>query len=435
MTASRLRSLALSLLVVVSLLLSFSIWHGDWLNRSEAAISDVTSTTSTTTSALPVMATTEIPYEVVLKTGKGPGYSVDLPGTNAYNNWLQRLAALSINGLKPMLQSGADTAPWTVQIQFGNTLDRTALVSLIPALRNDAFAEQTQTVTLYQTDPGQPVMLELSAPNQPDHYTGRTSMTPQEFQALLSTAAETNPWLLFDTSQVSGYLPEKQIRIHRYVWKSQQPATVQLIHSFFLQPNALTRIQEDTGDVLWTDGSRAVQWSPVNGTMTFNDPNAATTGAGVNSLATAVSFIQNHGGSRTNLVPFGPYAEQQSTHTVTYVLSPEVDGLPVLAADSAYQITLTNGHVTKYVRPTIDQSVGKVTSAQTMPGFKLSDIIQQQFKPSQQSHLKLVFGYTVITNAAGKMRLEPAVDIIDNTGTEFEVDAVTGQVLKGGSGS
>lgn len=432
MTASRLRSLLLSLLVIISLLLSFSIWHGDWLNRSEAGLSGITTTPAVPMASLPMMSSTEVPYQMVLKTGKQPVYSVELPGSSAYNDWLQRLAALSISGLKPTPQSTADAAVSTVQIQFGNTLDRSAIVQLLPALRNDAFAEQMETATLFQTTPAQPVMLELSSPNEPDYYVGRTDMPPQEFQSLLDAAAASSPWVALTTNQVTGYLPAKQLHMQRYVWKDSQPATIPLVHSFFTQPNALTRIQEGN-DVLWTDGSRAVQWSPLTGTMTFNDPNAATTGSNnANDLEAAVTFIQNHGGSKTGLVPFGPYAEQQAAHAITYVLRPEVGGLPVLAEENTYQVSLTNGHVTKYVRPTIDESAVKSTMTLTLSGGTLASIVSQELKSAHENHLELVLGYAVITDANDKSHLEPAVAVMNGTNIELEVDAVTGQILQGG---
>ncbi len=305
MTASRLRSILLFLLVLVSLLLSFSIWHGDWLNPSEAGFSDLPSLTSSLTSSLPQMETTEVPYEIVLKTGRQPAYSVALPGTAVYQDWLQRLSGVELSGLKPMLESASSTAFSTVQIRFGNTLDRAALLQFIPALQNDAFAEQTQTVTFYEVSPGQPVMLELSTPDQPDHYIGRTDLTPEEFQGLIQTAVTEHPWITTGTSRIVGYLPAQPQQFVQYAWKTKPPATIPLIHSFFVDPNALTRIQEQNGEVLWTDGSRAVQWSQTSGMMTFDDPNATSTGGKTaNSLDVAVAFIQSHGGSLTNLIPF-----------------------------------------------------------------------------------------------------------------------------------
>jgi regulatory protein YycH of two-component signal transduction system YycFG len=436
MTYSRLRSILLFLLVLISLVQSFAIWHGDWLNHSEAGLSDLP-TPSPVTSTSPQIQDAEAPYQIVLQTGKQAKYSVQLPGTSDYEDWMQQLASLSINGLKPVLQSNTATGFRAVRIEFGNSLDRTSLQQIVPSLANAAFPERTQTITLFQTGDSQPVMIDLSAPGEPDDYLGRTDINPSDFDGFITAAVTDDPWLLWN-ADAQSFLPLKSQSLKRYTWKSHQPSLMPLVHSFFVNPNALTRIQEQNGEILWTDGSRAVQWSKANGRLVFEDPNAASTGnAGTtNQLNTALSFIQNHGGGPSHLMPYGQNAQNSNLGATTYRLRPIVDGLPVLENSPVYQVTLDEGHVIEFQRPTMDQAVGTVhTKVNTMSGSKLLDVLQKQLKLPDANQWTLVYGYAVMANGGGHDELEPAVELTSPSGHDVEIDAVGGQVIKGGGAS
>lgn len=438
MTSSRVRSTLLFLLVLLSLVISYSIWHGDWLNRSEAGFADTT-TAGTMSTNSPILATVEQPYQIVLQSGQ-PGveakFSVQQPGTTAYDDWLQRLADLSINGLKPALQSSADTASKTVQIEFGSSVERTDLQQLVPSLRNAAFADGIQTITLYQMSDGHAVMMELSSTGEPDVYTGRTDINPAEFSHLLTAAVTENPWLPWNLDTQS-FLPQKPQELKQYRWTTHSPSVIALVHSFFVNPGALTRIQEQGGQVLWTDGSRAIQWNATAGMLIFDDPNAASAGGPTtNRLAVALSFIRNHGGGPVNLLAYSEDTQSTNRNATTYVLRPVVDGLPVLENSTAFEVTLNAGHVTAYQRPTTDQAVGaELSKVKTMSGDALLTIIQKQLKLPDVKTWMLSYGYAVIPAGHGRDVLEPVVILTSPSGQQVEVNAVNGRLMKGSGAS
>ncbi len=62
-------------------------------------------------------------------------------------------------------------------------------------------------------------------------------------------------------------------------------------------------------------------------------------------------------------------------------------------------------------------------------------IIKQQVKADNAGPFSLELGYTVLSGANGSKQLEPVVDVMDANGKVFAVDAVTGQILKGGEGA
>ena len=48
--------------------------------------------------------------------------------------------------------------------------------------------------------------------------------------------------------------------MNQYVYNIRQPDVLPLVHTFFVNLQAISHIQQDANTSLWTDGSRAVLW-------------------------------------------------------------------------------------------------------------------------------------------------------------------------------
>ncbi|QQE78930.1 two-component system activity regulator YycH [Alicyclobacillus sp. SO9] len=427
MLLRRLKTLLLFLLAGLSLLLSYFIWHGSWLGPTEVGFS--TSSGRSTDSTTPTLQQVTRPTQVIVSTGKPAQNSVALPGSGEYNRWMTMLSTLSVSNLRLRSNFSPASVARSAVFKFGVTLNRDNVSQFVPSIASTAFTPPTSQIILFQQSSGaHKVQIALLA--GPQTYVGTTDIDPSHFTHIIGDEIKTNPWLMLDRSTYT-LVPKQSYSVKKYTVSLEQPTLLLLVHSFFVNTQALTRIQENKGRVIWTDGSRAVQWNTHARQLTFEDPNAASGEAGQQGSVSAIlNYLTNHGGiPKNSMVKLG-----ENTYQTSFVFQSIFNGLPILNTAQQYRISLDNGHIVTYQRPLINiagtshsSTVKTISSSQLTKTLASLNLSLQSVTPQLGYDLKMKGSNTGI--------LEPVYQIYADGELKATIDAVTGLVIKGGANS
>jgi hypothetical protein len=427
MTVTRLKTLALTLLVLISLVLSYMLWRGAWMNSSEPGLS---APLARETSPYPRLNDAVAPVSIVVETSKPTGASLLVAGSDDYRRWVSLLRSIGLQRLRRGVAATPGTPVQSVVYHFGLQLQHTDLSQWLPALRLSPLDVSGNELELYQTSRRGPVMLAVSF--GADRYTAETDLDPARFQQLVSGTITHSPWRVWGSENGQDSLvPARVLRMTRYVCRLSNPGLMPLVHSFFVNPQALTRIQEKKHNVIWTDGTRAVQWEPDANQLTFDDPNTTTAVSEQTELQTVVAYIRNHGGGPESAYLFS--ADDRSLPGLhTYVLRPTMDGYLVFGTSQTHQVEVENGRVLHYQRPL--RSLDGVLSKRTvtvMDGTQLAGVLRRIEGKSATRHYSVTLGYWPQAGSQNEVELEPAYRVSVDGVFAGVIDAVNGQVLEG----
>lgn len=418
------KTLLLFLLAGFSLVLSYLIWHGSWLGHTEVGFS--TASGRSTDSTTPTLQQVTSPYQVKLTLGKTE-QSVALPGDGEYKRWMTMLNTLSVSNLRMHSNFSLTAVRRSAVFNFGVTLHRDDVSQFVPSVSSAAFTPQTNKIVLFQRSASQKIQLALLA--GPQTYVGTTDIDPAQFTHIISDEVKVDPWTTVNKS-TNSLVPEQQLSLKKFTVTVQRPTLLPLVHSFFVNTQALTRIPED-GRVIWTDGSRAVQWNTHTQQLTFEDPNAASGEVGQqNSVSALLNYLTNHGGiPKNSMVRLG-----QNSYQTSYVFYSVFAGLPLLNTDQKYSIYLDNAHIVTYQRPLIHitatthtSTVKTVSSGQLSKTLATLNLSLRNVRP--------VLGYALKTKGHNTGVLQPVYQIFVNGELKATIDAVTGSIIKGGESS
>ncbi|WDL99174.1 hypothetical protein [Alicyclobacillus sp. ALC3] len=424
---SRAKTVALGLLVLLSIVLSFELWHGPW---STPSVAPFTGPLGLRPVANPNLKQVTRPVRVVYQTGNPLKYSVGLPGTASYETvltWLQKASVSKQNSISTY-QAGEGTG---VDVRFGTPLSRSLLLAYVP---NAPTLPAGATVSgLWLTVPPRSNQVFLTVLTNNGETSAVTDLSVQSFEAGVSSAVRTEPW-----QQVGedSYLPVASFPVERQIWSTSSPQVLPLVRSFFVNPQVITRVSGPNQTVIWTDGSRAVQWNETSNTLQFSDPNATTSNTASSSLRTIVSYLQTHGGTQGQSIALKNATTSPVLLAHTYSFRPYIGGLELLGTLGNYTVDWLDGSPVGYERPLTELGTLQSTTAEkTLSAAATMDIIDAMVPKALLPSIKVSLACEAQLQSANTVLIEPVVDITHAGQDVLRIDAVTGQVLSGGSAS
>lgn len=430
MTRPYLKNALLTVLVIVSLMLSYTLTHGIFQNSSEVGLS----ITQPLPEALhPTMTDAASPWQIQFRRNGSGHVALDLPGTHSYNAWLNRLTTLQLAEMHVVANPPDANAAYAVQIDFGTQLDHRTLLRLIPNLQTFSLGIAGNRLVLYQPYQGSKVYLAIDSTS--DSYVSDTNMDPGQFVEYWAEAAGTGWWSPLSSNAV-GLIPESDIRMDAELWNTTQPDRMPLVRSFFVNPLALTTLHEGTNTIIWTDGSRVVQYNGgLRPSILFEDPNTTPTTPTQPDLQASVSFIRSHGGAPSSAIAFSDSSSFLTAYSDSFVFHQYVGGFPIVDGSGDYTIQVELGHIINYQRPLTELTTLVSHHSETiLDNFELQTVLHKKLPAVPIGNLDASLGYAEVPDSAGHVWLMPSYAITANGTLTLLLDAHTGRVLKGGPG-
>ncbi|KPV42487.1 hypothetical protein [Alicyclobacillus ferrooxydans] len=413
----------LAILVGTSLVLTEELWAGGWGGSGEISYS---AEPSLPHASVPAEADVTSPCQIVLSNGNPQVAAIFMPGTGDYKDWIGRLGAAHIYSLHTG-QVPVNSFVRSVEFDFGVNLNYADLIRWVPGLQPSVLPKQAQTVYLYQTQSGGPVMLGLVSDS--GSYIAQTDLQAAQFASLFHHAILLDPWEVWNR-QVGSFVPKTSFDMFDVTIALNSRSVVPLVHSFFVNPQALTSVPESQHTILWTDGSRAVWWDQTKRTLTYADPNIpGRTGVSTMGVPDILSYIESHGGAQTNSL-----LSQSTSVTGTnidWTLQPYVYGFPLLNSSQSIQLATVGSHIASYQSPVDTWSIEDRSLVHIIDAAQLGQILHQLMPSTSTNELSVQLGYVMENIDSHTGELIPAY-VISQSGMQlWEIDAVTGKVLKG----
>ncbi|MDQ0190923.1 hypothetical protein JI721_06125 [Alicyclobacillus cycloheptanicus] len=427
MSMQALKSILLAALVALSVFLSFELWHGLWQSPSYASW---TGPGGLPMASQPTLTNVTRPTQVVVQTSSG--LSVDVPGSTGYEQALGWLKGAELADVRTASTLPAGTSA-SITYVFGVALTPDELAQWLPAVSRLGASHSVDQVRLYV--PAGTRTVDLALPSGGSYTVGTTTLNPDALIKTAFQAVSRQPWVAWGGGGNTD-LPEDSITLQREQWQTSSVSLLPLVRSFFVNPQGLTRIEENAETVLWTDGSRAVQWNGRTNTLVYADPNPVNQNTPDQGISAMISFLQSHGGTPANTIVQENELLSSVDGATNYTFRTYVNGYPVVGTAGAYALDWLDGGAAQYQRPLTNlvKQVGEA-SVRILPEREVAAILSQFIPKSSLSSLNVELGYAVQPDGQGQVTLEPVFEVTQN-GTEVaQIDAVTGVILKGGSAS
>ncbi len=433
MKLAHLKTALLVVLVGLSFVLSYTLWLGNWQDTGEVAFTDASGIAAAPS---PQPRDVCIPYQIVF-TANDPGlHAVGMPDSSLYTEWMKRLANIQAKGLRPADAEWTKPATLTVEYDFGGDVALDHVIHWLPnPVGKVAALRAIHRVTLYVARPSakSPEQVEIRFDGTELPFVAETDISVAQFKSDLGILVKENPWKAWNAAN-GPFLPARDTTMEVFQVATSSPSILPLVHSFFINPGALTRLQEGDKTVLWTDGSQVVWWNQSDQTLTYTDPNSSrVTASGVPDLGDAAEFMRNHGGARHNTVL---YKTDNLGNISTYYLRTYLNGFPILGDNQTYQIELRDKRVVQYQRPLFDLNtrVGEST-VKVMGMTKLHDIlstlIAKQGKADVRDTTNVELGYYSTDARGATVNLVPAYFVFRAGELIGVLNAQNGAILKG----
>ncbi len=427
MILSRAKTVALGLLVLLSIVLSFELWHGLW---STPSVAPFTGPLGLRPVANPNLKQVTRPVRVVYQAGRPIKYSVGLPGSAPYDTvltWLQKTSVSKQHSISTY-QAAEGTG---VEVQFGTPLSRSLLLAYVPNAPTLPAGATVSRLWLAVPPASNQVFLTVLTNN--GETTGVTDLSAQSFEAGVTSEVRNEPWQRVGED---SYLPVAPFPVERQIWSTSSPQVLPLVRSFFVNPQVITRVSGPNQTVIWTDGSRAVQWNETSGTLQFSDPNATTSNTTTSNLRAIVSYLQTHGGTQSQSIVLKNAATSPVLLADTYSFRPYIGGLELLGTLGNYTIDWLDGNPVGYERPLTELgTLQSTTAVKTLSATATMDIIDAMVPQALLPSIKVSLTCEAEPQSANSVLIEPVFEITHAGQEVLRIDAVTGQVLSGGSAS
>jgi regulatory protein YycH of two-component signal transduction system YycFG len=422
------KSTSLAVLVVISVALSYVLWHGDWQNNTEVAYTDGS---ALPTAGSPTTADVSEPFQVVFSSVHPNQNSVGLPDSTLYHTWMQKLTDAHISGFRVVQVLPKITTTASVNFTFGTDVSYRDVTRWLPGLPESTLIKSMTNLILFETSDKKAVQLALTSGD--GTYLADTDISATQFPKDVGLVTTGNPWVQWDPDNLS-LIPKNGLTMSEVRYKTSQPQILPLVHSFFVNPQALSRIQETKETVLFTDGSRVVWWDQAGEILTYADPNSSQSQIQTQfqsfptvNLSTSLEFVRNHGGSPSNIYAF---RNDTSGKTSTYTLRPYVLGYPVFGSLSEYKTEMEAGKVVQFQRPLRDlgQKMDE-TIVHTFGADQLADILHRVIHNVPVSSLTVQIGYQEQVLSSDVVMLKPVYFVSQNGTTEWSIDASNGTII------
>ena len=424
MKTARFKTALLTLLVAVSLFLSYLLWQGNWQTNSEIGLSPMPTLPA---SASPTMKQVTQPVQIVVSGAAIGRLTAVSLGNPDYQDWLKRLQAVHLSGFHPVPRLPAKMLP-VVEFDFGAMLDHRELMQWIPSLQSSSLSAQGERVLLYQTSAHGPVLLGIDSPA--GGFVANTDIHGLQFADWVNTSLRGSAWDLWPGTSNSA-IPAAGQTVPELQYQTTSPLMLSLVYSFFVNQQVLTRIQEGPASVIWTDGSRAVRWEQSNHQLVYEDPNASqggTTGGG--SLSQAVTYIRDHGGAVTGVNLLLDNFQSDGGTTNSFTFRGYVGGLPILDGSQDFEVQLDNGRVVRFRRPLLNlNSQIAHKEVHVLSATALADLIRKYEPYAAPSSFTVQMGYRVQPARNRTVWLLPVYQVSQDGVVMWTFDAQTGKVI------
>lgn len=421
------KTAALAALVIVSVILSFYLWSGNLQETSEIGFVQAPS--------MPTVSTPDLkhaiqPFEINVHTPAGN--SVIQPGTSADAFWTSTFLKAHPYDAETITALPKDVK-MRVSMNFGVELNRSLAQHWLANFSQVLGNWQGRQIVIYVL-PKQTVC-RIAFVGDNEILTVKTNFP---IQKLVNTAQEdvaANPYTMWTDYNSVSFVPVKG-RMSRLTYTVRQVDTEPIVHTFFVNPQAITRIQEDANTYLWTDGSRAVQWNKLTSRLQYEDPNAGTIAFRNDPFLTALDFIHTHGGGPADSIGFDQLSTlTDNSNSPTFSFTQYVSGYPILSNQTDDNVDIQSGRVVEYDRPMWAlQSQVKATPVHLINQKRLLASLKSVDPTDTTAELHVELGYFPQTAqlSSGQVTLEPAYYVTTSAGSAWMIDAVDGSLLAGG---
>lgn len=422
------RNVILYLLVALSLVLSYMLWSGNLQEGSEIGFVQ--------TPALPTATTPDIkhairPYLITIYTTDGQGHTVLRPGTDDYSYWTAELSRahvydpVTVSVLPAKMQM-------KVTFKFGILLTRPLAGKWLANFGGLLDGWQGRTMVLYKRPKDNVCYIGFIGDNKVLILKTDLNATTLFNQAAGDVVAA--PYDKIGYGDHVSYIP-RNLGMVQSVYAVRQPDTLPLVHTFFVNPQAITRIQQDANTVLWTDGSRAVQTDKATMELRYQDPNSTPVNLRNDPFMTALDFIHTHGGGAQNVIGFDPLGSLTvNTNVSSYTFTQYVSGFPILSNDASYNVDLAGGRVLEYDRPLwVLQDPVKQTTVEVMNKSELVKALKHIDPNDLITDLDVQLGYDLApaTPHPSQVSLTPVYYVVNQNGESWMLNAVSGMLMTG----
>lgn len=421
-------------LVGLSIALSIALWSGNLKEGSEIGFVQ--------TPAMPIATTPDMshvvrPYQMTVDTKLG--YSLLPVDSTAYMFWKDQLEHVHAYDATA-IQTLPDQTDMRVTIDFGVPLSRELGGNWLASFGTLLGAWEGRKIVIYKV--AKQNMCHIAFVGSNSILTMRTDLNARSLLNHANMDVETNQAAQWGAATGPSYIPV-DTQMDEIVYSVRQPDQIPLVHTFFVNPQAITRIEQDSNTVLWTDGSRAVQWDKANRVLRYQDPNEEQSTLRHDDLRTALNFIHTHGGGAQNVIGFDELSALTNQSSVpTYIFTQYVDGYPILSGAADYNLSMDSGHIVEYTRPTwVLQHVVKRQSVTVLDKPQLEAVFRRIDSVKTSADLQITLGYAItkppasINLTSAEIYLQPVYDVANSIGSVWMINAVTGVLISGGDGS
>ncbi|MFD1675972.1 two-component system activity regulator YycH [Alicyclobacillus fodiniaquatilis] len=418
------KTIVLFVLVAGSLLLSYFLWSGNLEEGEEIGFVQAPS--------LPIAATPDIakavrPYAITISTSQGQ--TVVNPDSSDYTYWSNQLhtahtyASQTVKTLPKQLEM-------CVTFEFGISISHSLGTNWLSNFGSTVNAWSGREIVLYKLPDDNACRVALIGDSS--IMTMKTDLNVSQLLQHADSNVKREPYDVVGEGSSISYVPQ-HLTMKTATYRVRQPDSLPLIHTFFVNPQATTRIQENAHTLLWTDGTRAVQWDKQQQTLQYEDPNGEQLAIHKNPFLAVIDFIQEHGGGASNVIGFDAVGALTSdADAYTYAFMQYENGFPILSPDADYDIDFENERVENYQRPMwvmqqpIHQSTVNIIDVnelkQVMAGLDKHDPLQ---------NFKIVLGYAATPEGTTSMLLQPVYLVTNSSGDSFVINAVDGTPMPG----
>ncbi|WP_206885523.1 YycH family regulatory protein [Alicyclobacillus mali (ex Roth et al. 2021)] len=427
------KTVILALLVAGSVVLSYALWSGNLQGGTEIGL---TQTQTIPYSTSPSLTSTVQPYEIDVRAGDE--YTVARPGSAPYAAWTGLLMGVRAERPQPVaaMPPGAQAS---VVFQFGIPLDPAVGRSWLGDLATSVGSISCRAIVL-NAGPGSTCTVVYEGTNaagKPELIEATASLPASAVIRQASRDVVAQPYAAWTDFEGESLVPIHG-RMTSYVYAFTQPSIMPLVQSFFVNPQALTRIQESKAVTIWTDGSRAVQVDRAALSLQYEDPNASTAPAHTEDYVAAIDFLHAHGGGPSDLIGFDLVGMLTvNLNGPSFSFAQYVDGYPILSNGADYNFQIDSGHVMEFDRPLWELT--KPVQASSVPVLDEDGLAKALAKVTSAKtvslstfHVEPGYWPSIQGTKPGQIRLLPVDYVTNANGGVWVLNAETGQLVAGG---
>lgn len=295
----KIKSLALALLVVCSLIQSYFLIYQ--LPGSNPVVKTENDYIRTENMGASLEAETMLfPAQIAVHMGEGK-HTLFYPDSTFYNLIYSRLKGRQFDGFQ---RYAVDNVNWTeirsqnigVELEFGGGVPIGLLQRVMQIASDPLFdAESINRLLIYNTGTEDQVrVFFFSSRGDVVYEATKADLTMQDVQQQVDFGKDWVPYML----EEGYYLPEQVVDMVQVGLGIGLYSTEQMQRSLFFDPSITRYIREKDGSEIYTDGKRSLQVRQDRNWINYTDPAAPSAGENSPSknVLSAVDFVNQHGG-------------------------------------------------------------------------------------------------------------------------------------------